>query len=217
MTRLSQTRLLITAGATQEPIDSVRFFGNRSSGLLGCQIALAAAITGIETTLLLSESASFPTSHPRLHIHRFSTTRDLEAKLNQYFPSHTTLIMAAAVSDFTPKGGAKEEKIPRGATMQLELVATKDLVAELSKTKRADQRIIAFALGNSDTLEHIAKQKLECKNVDAIVANPLETMDASTITATLYCKDGRTFAATKNMSKAAFADWLISKLEDICL
>lgn len=217
MTRLSQTRLLITAGATQEPLDSVRFIGNRSSGVVGSQIALAAAISGLETTLLLGESARFPTSHPRLHVHRFSTTRDLEAKLNQYFPSHTMLIMAAAVSDFTPKGGAKEEKIPRGSTMRLELVVTKDLIAELSKNKRADQRIIAFALGDSDTLEQIAKEKLERKNVDAIVANPLETMDASTITATLYCKDGRTFAATKKIPKAAFADWLISKLKDLFL
>ena len=100
--------------------------------------------------------------------------------------------------------------------MTIELVPTTDLVAAAAKSARDDQRIIAFALGDSATLEDVAKEKLQRKCVDAIVANPLQTMDAKSITATIYCKDGNTFSPPANCSKTSFAYWLVEHLDAIC-
>lgn len=216
MFSLMSTRLLITAGATCEPIDAVRYIGNRSSGNLGCQLALAGAIGSYETTLLLAKGSRTPTSHPRMSYQYFTTTRDLDAKLSQHWPSHSVLIMAAAVADFTPRGGSVDKKIARQSGMTLDLVPTHDLVKKASKVARDDQRIIAFALGSPESLEEETRLKLVNKGVDAIVANPLKTMDANKITATVYCKGGKQFCPPPNISKPAFASWLIENLEEIC-
>ena len=204
--------ILITAGATRELLDPVRFIGNHSSGHLGCQLALAAAISGCKTTLLLSGAGESPTCHPRLKTHRFTTTRDLESLIHQHWPSHSILIMAAAVADFTPKGGSQDSKIPRGNTMSLSLVPTADLVAIAAKSARDDQKVIAFALGEHDTFEEEAKEKLKRKGVDAIVANPLRTMNAKNITATIFTKDGKSWSPPSECSKTEFASWLVENL-----
>ncbi|MDP7009534.1 MAG: phosphopantothenoylcysteine decarboxylase [Phycisphaerales bacterium] len=210
------TTILITAGATREEIDPVRFLGNRSSGLLGCQLALAGAIARYEVTLLLGDGAIEPTSHPRLRTARFSSTRDLESLMHQHWQSHTYLIMAAAVADFTPKGGRNNTKLRRSTTMSLNLVPTNDLVARAAESAREDQRILAFALGEPADLETSAQEKLLRKQVDAIVANPVQTMHADDISASVYCRDGRTFSLNKSVPKSEFAMWLIKNLKDIC-
>ena len=209
--KMSQT-ILITAGATREHLDPVRFIGNRSSGHLGCQLALAAAIHGHNTTLLLSKASETPTTHPRLQTHRFTTTRDLDSLMHQHWPSHSILIMAAAVADFTPKGGCHNEKIGRANALSLALVPTVDLVATAAKNARDDQRIIAFALCDESTLEEVAMEKLERKGVDAIIANPLQTMDSENISATLYSKDGNFWSPPTDCSKTTFAHWLIENI-----
>ncbi len=214
---IMSTTILITAGPTREQIDPVRFIGNRSSGHLGSQLAIASAIAGFHTTLLLGSGCESPNCHPRLQTHTFSSTRDLDALIHQHWPSHQYLIMAAAVADFTPKGGSLQDKLPRQTKLNLELVPTQDIVASASKSARDDQRIIAFALGKPQTLEQVAKEKLERKGVDAIVANPLETMDAENISATVYCKDGRIFSPPRDCKKSAFSLWLIEQITDICL
>ena len=214
-TTMSPT-ILITAGPTWEQIDPVRFIGNRSSGHLGCQLALASVIAGFQTTLLLGSGSESPTSHPRLQTHTFTSTRDLDALIHQHWSSHQYLIMAAAVADFTPRGGPLDTKQSRCDGMKIDLVPTTDLVASASKNARSDQRIIAFALGENMSLEQVAKDKLHRKGVDAIVANPLQTMDAKSITATIYCKDGNTFSPPANCSKTSFAYWLVEHLDAIC-
>jgi phosphopantothenoylcysteine decarboxylase/phosphopantothenate--cysteine ligase len=206
------SRILITAGSTQEPIDEVRFLGNRSSGKLGALLALAAADSGYEVTLLHGPRSALPSSHPRLHAVPFTSSRDLKAKLDEYWPSHSILIMAAAVSDYTPKGGQVDGKLKRGKSMSLDLVPTEDIVASLSTIAREDQRIIAFALGEPEELNNIAQAKLIRKGVDAIVANPLETMESSKINATVLLKDGSELNPPALCSKAEFSRWLIENL-----
>jgi phosphopantothenoylcysteine decarboxylase/phosphopantothenate--cysteine ligase len=208
-------RLLVTAGATSEPIDEVRYLSNKSSGCLGCLIALQGAIGQHEVTLLHARSSLSPSNHPRLRSIMFSSTRDLSAKLQEHWPSHDVLIMAAAVADFTQRGGQSEGKIRRGDSQTIELAPTDDLVASIARESRSDQRIVAFALDVVDQLETTALQKLQSKKVDAIIANPLETMESSQITATIYCRDGRTIKPPKSMHKADFAVWLIKSLEEI--
>jgi phosphopantothenoylcysteine decarboxylase/phosphopantothenate--cysteine ligase len=215
MSRANPIRLLITAGATQEHIDGVRFIGNRSSGQLGATLALFSAIRGYEVTLLLGANSVKQTAHPRLITVPFSSTRDLQAKLLELWPTHRILIMAAAVADFTPKSGQIEGKIRRGESPQLDLIPTEDLVSGLASNAREDQRILAFALEHTDNLPASALEKLERKKVDAIVANPLATMDANTISAEIYCKDGRRLAPAPDLQKPEFANWLIEHLDEI--
>lgn len=215
MNATNPSRILITAGATHEPMDCVRFISNRSSGQLGVLLGLAAAKYGHDVTLLLGPDSVTPTSHPRLITIPFTSARDVSAKLHEVWPSHGILIMAAAVADFTPKGGQTDGKFRRGDPVSLELTPTKDIVAGLAKEARADQHVICFALEESEVLEEAAIEKMKRKKVDAIVANPLETMDAKTITAQIFCNDGRRLSPPKNIPKSHFATWLIEHLDDI--
>jgi phosphopantothenoylcysteine decarboxylase/phosphopantothenate--cysteine ligase len=208
-------RIVVTAGATHEPIDEVRFLGNHSSGKLGTLIAFAAADYGHDVTLLHSSHLTSLPVHPRLNSIPFTSLRDLAAKLDELWPSHSILIMTAAVSDYTPRGGQKHGKLNRNDGMSLELIPTDDLVASLAKRSREDQRIIAFALEESDGLEDAARAKLKRKQVDAIVANPLETMNSASIQATVLLKDGTTISPPDKCLKAQFAVWLIENLESI--
>jgi len=213
-------RLLITAGPTQEPIDDVRFIGNRSSGRLGAALADAAAESGWDVTLLLGPGAVEP-SHTALSLVRFQTTADLQAALAEHAPRCDALVMAAAVADYTPVQGQHpgedaSGKIKRTAgEITLRLKSTPDLIAEQAKTKRDDQLYVAFALEPRDRLLDSARSKLERKNVDAIVANPLETMDADSIEAILLTPDGVHDQTAGAIPKTDFAPWLLGKIAEL--
>ena len=204
-------RILITAGPTWEPIDSVRFIGNRSSGQMGVSLAEAAVEAGHDVTLLLGKGASAgASSGNRLNVERFESTADLSAAIDQYFPSHDLLVMAAAVADYRP-AKVHDGKLSRANRLELSLEPTPDLVAGVAATKRADQRVVAFALEPADQLTERARAKMTRKGVDAIVANPLETMDATSVDGHLLFADGR-LESPGAMSKPAFAKWLIAAI-----
>lgn len=202
-------RILITAGPTHEPIDAVRYLANRSSGKLGVALAQAALEAGWEVALLLGPVSLHPPAG--VATERFTTTADLQRLLADYFPLCDVLVMAAAVADYRPASysDTKRPRTERGLTLSLE--ATPDLVAACAAGKRPDQKIVAFALENSDLLEQRAGEKLRRKGVDAIVANSLKTMSAEDIEATLLLADGQKICPGP-LSKSAFARWLIAWL-----
>ncbi len=203
--------VLVTAGPTEEPIDAVRFIGNRSSGKLGCAIANAFAELGSETTLLLGPVGIAPVIDPRVRTKRFRTAQELSDLMRFEWPAHELLIMAAAVADFRPVA-QREGKLKRSdGAMQLELQPVPDLVAGLSDITRSDQRRIAFALESREEMLDAASRKLRAKGVDAIVANPLETMESSGIDATLLWSSGE-IAAPGWLTKQAFSHWLVRQL-----
>lgn len=200
-------RILITAGPTYEPIDAVRFIGNRSSGKLGIALAREAHTRGMDVTLLLGPVSTESPTGPA--VHRFRTTAELQSLLREHGSRAEIVIMAAAVADYRPKSVQAEGKIKRAAAgLTLELEATPDLLAELGANRRPGQRLIGFALEPRERLVESAKNKLERKRVDAIVANELETMDAETIRATVFTKD-RSIDTPGMMHKDAFAPWLL--------
>ena len=214
-------RVLITAGPTHEPIDAVRYIANRSSGRMGLAIAAESVRRGNRTTLLLGpvpERETWPEEDSQHSTVRFRTTADLQRALAKTWPDHDVLIMAAAVADYRPRrgddasdsGGGKLRRRSEGLTLDLE--ATPDLVAGLEPTTRDDQTIVGFALEPAEGLLEAARRKLERKGLDAIVANPLETMDAETVTATLVWKDGREDPAPAGLAKSAFAAWLLERV-----
>lgn len=174
-------RILITAGPTHEPIDDVRYLANRSSGRMGVALAEAARAVNWDTTLLLGPVALPPPSD--VAVFRFETAADLQSLLDEHFPRCDVLIMAAAVADYRPIR-ADGAKLPRtNKNLALELEPTPDLVARCAAAKRPDQFIIGFALEEAASLEQRARDKLKRKGLDAIVANPLETMGAIEIQA----------------------------------
>lgn len=179
-------RILITAGPTQEPIDAVRYIGNRSSGKMGAALAAAARRAGHAVTLILGPViVDFPDDLPRINV--VTSQQMLDAVLEN-FVRHDLLIMAAAVSDFRPKS-ANPGKLPRTGTRALELEATADIVAEVGKIKRADQRTVGFSLEAQPDLAR-TRQKLIDKHLDLIIYNPTETIGSDTIAATLFWADG---------------------------
>lgn len=211
----SPGRLLITTGPTHEPIDAVRYIGNRSSGTLGVALADAAARRGGTVTLLLGPTHLEPTN-PTVRVLRFQTTADLEALLAAEWPAHDTLIMSAAVADYRPRAIASpHEKLRRSAgPLTLELESTPDLLAQCSGNRRPGQTLVGFALEPQARLADSARDKLARKGVDLIVANPLETMESPIISATLFYKDGTETPAPPGLPKSRFADWLLDRLAD---
>jgi phosphopantothenoylcysteine decarboxylase/phosphopantothenate--cysteine ligase len=208
--------VLITAGPTHEPIDAVRYIGNRSSGQMGLALAKATVERGWSTALLLGPTALSPAEHSLLTTFRFRTTADLAELLQRHWPQHDLLFMAAAVADFRPIASATESKLNRSAgPVSLSLEPTPDLLASLSQSTRPDQVRIGFALESADKLEASARSKLLSKHLDAIVANPLETMDSPQISGTLLLADGTALVAPQSMPKAAFAQWLVQNIEPI--
>ena len=207
-------RILVTAGPTHEPIDAVRYLANRSSGRMGCALAAEAASRGHSTTLLLGPGPLPPPEGTCLQTERFRTTADLEAALGRLWPDHDVLLMAAAVADYRPRHGSSEGKLRRqGETLHLELEPTPDLLAGLAAVTRHDQTLVAFALEPADGLVDAARAKLARKGAAAIVANPLETMDAENVTATLVLAHGTTVEAPADLPKAEFARWLLDWVE----
>jgi phosphopantothenoylcysteine decarboxylase / phosphopantothenate---cysteine ligase len=210
-------RLLITAGPTHEPIDAVRYLGNRSSGRLGIALADHAAAGGWLVTLLLGPTHLTPTDS-RVQTVRFRTTADLQALLAEHLPRCDMLVMAAAVADYRPKpaGPAHAGKLRRGdTTLTLELEPTPDLLAECSRRRSqggGGQTLVGFALEPRERLMESARSKLARKGLDFIVANPLETMDAPDIEATLLGADGSVRTTDGRITKDAFASWLLAAL-----
>lgn len=205
--------MLITAGPTYEAIDSVRYIANRSSGRMGIELAAAARDAGWDVTLLLGPATLSPPEGCR--VLRFESTADLDRLLSENFESCDTLVMAAAVADYRP-AAASAGKLPRGGKLVLELVATPDLVAACARRRRPGQRVIGFALESPELLASRAAEKLARKGLDAIVANPLESMGAGTIAPWILLPDGRRIEPAGPgggaMSKSGFAAWLIGWL-----
>ena len=208
-------RLLVTAGPTRQPLDAVRFLSNRSSGAMGVAIAKAGAEAGWETTLLLGP-IDRPAPRPRenLSVDRFETFDDLADLLDRHFPDCDTLIMAAAVGDYRllpdQPMPAKLPRDPAGLTLRLS--PTPDLVAAAAGRKRADQFVIAFSLESPDTLAERAAGKLQKKTVDAIIANPLDTLGSDSIDPVLLTADGSRYR-TGPLTKVLFARRLIAWLD----
>jgi phosphopantothenoylcysteine decarboxylase/phosphopantothenate--cysteine ligase len=199
-------KILITAGPTYEPIDPVRFIGNRSSGNMGAALATAASAGGHDVTLLLGPvAAPMPANIRRIDV--FSSREMFDAVMNE-FPRHDLLIMAAAVSDYRP-ASVSQKKFERGGMLTIELEATEDILAAAGRIKRPDQRTIGFSLVRRGDIAR-SRKKLQRKSADLIVYNPLDTMSSTTIESILLYPDGRA-EELSSQPKRDFADILLAR------
>jgi phosphopantothenoylcysteine decarboxylase / phosphopantothenate---cysteine ligase len=163
------TRVLVTAGGTREPIDSVRFISNRSSGRMGLALAAAAAARGAQVTLVAANVALAPP--PGVRVVPVSTAAELGAACEREFEACDVLLMAAAVADFRPVNPADHKLKKDAGPPTIELEPTVDVISALAATRRSDQVIIGFAAEHGDHALAYARAKRERKRVDAIVVN----------------------------------------------
>lgn len=169
-------RVLITAGPTYEKIDPVRFIGNYSSGKMGYALAEECAKRGWEVELI-SGPTKLEVKHPNIRRTDVESAAEMYEATTALFPSCNAAIMCAAVADFTVDAVAAE-KIKRGESgLELNLVPTRDIAAALGAQKRADQRLVGFALETVNELAH-AQEKLRRKQLDFIVLNSLNDAGA---------------------------------------
>lgn len=167
-------RILVTGGGTREPIDPVRYIGNRSSGRQAVALAEAALARGAAVTLIAAHLEVAPPAQAR--VIEVSSTEDLGAALAREAPQHDVVIMAAAVADFRPQA-VSETKLKKdlvGPTPQIELIQNPDLLVTLAQSARDDQFVIGFAAETSAdnaTLRELGKLKLARKGCDALVVN----------------------------------------------
>lgn len=170
-------RVLINAGPTYEKIDDVRFIANYSSGKMGFALAEAAAKLGAEV-VLVAGPVNLECSKS---IYRVNVTNaaEMHAEMMKYCSEAKVMILAAAVADFTPKVkfDGKIKKTQDSDTMILELVKTKDILADLGKSKTSEQKLIGFALEADNMIEN-AKDKMQRKNCDMIIANKANVKDS---------------------------------------
>jgi phosphopantothenoylcysteine decarboxylase/phosphopantothenate--cysteine ligase len=174
---LDGLRVLVTAGGTREPIDSVRFIGNRSSGRMGLALAEEAARRGADVTLLAA-NVTIPAPQG-IETVAVETTAQLDEAVRTRFPDADVLIMAAAPADFRPTAvtDGKLAREPAGDGISLDLEPTADIVAGVAAGRRPDQTVVGFAAEHGDGAVERGRAKLARKGLDAVVVNDISRAD----------------------------------------
>ncbi|HEY2586345.1 MAG TPA: phosphopantothenoylcysteine decarboxylase [Tepidisphaeraceae bacterium] len=204
-------KVLITAGPTREPIDAVRYIGNRSSGRMGAAIASAATTAGHAVTLILGPvSVPMPAVDRRIDV---ETASQMHLAVLGEFPAHDLLIMAAAVADYRPKHVHAKKLARTGGTHTIECEPTEDILAAAGVTKQPDQRTVGFSLEMAGNLAR-AREKLVRKRLDLIVYNPTQTMGSDDVESVLLWADGRT-ENLASRSKAEFGEVLVNRASEL--
>jgi phosphopantothenoylcysteine decarboxylase/phosphopantothenate--cysteine ligase len=169
-------KVLVTAGGTREPIDSVRFVGNRSSGRMGFALADEAAALGAEVTVIAANVGLART--PRVHYVDVATAAELQQACEAHFARVDVLLMAAAVADYRPATPA-DTKLKKEACEELvvALERTPDILSALAAIRRPDQTVVGFAAEHGEGALAHGRDKLARKGLDAVVVNDIARAD----------------------------------------
>jgi phosphopantothenoylcysteine decarboxylase / phosphopantothenate---cysteine ligase len=169
-------RVLVTAGGTREPIDSVRYIGNRSSGRMGFALAREASRRGADVTLIAANTTLEAPS--RVRVVGVETAAGLKEACEREFDACDVLLMAAAVADFRPTAPAAHKlKKDTGPPRAIEIEPTDDVLGALAGRRRQGQVIVGFAAEHGDGALDYGRGKLERKGLDAIVVNDISRAD----------------------------------------
>ena len=173
---LDGLRVLVTAGGTREPIDAVRYVGNRSSGRMGLGLAKEAARRGAEVTVIAA-NVDLPRP-PGVEFVEVETASELLDATRAAFRSADVLLMAAAVADFRPRAPERSKIAKAGREdLSIELERTEDVLAVLARDRSPDQTVVGFAAEHGEGGAARARDKLERKALDAIVLNDIADSD----------------------------------------
>jgi phosphopantothenoylcysteine decarboxylase/phosphopantothenate--cysteine ligase len=211
---LAGRRVLVTAGGTREPIDPVRYVGNRSSGKMGHAIAAAARRRGAHVVLVTTSARPVSAG---ISVVEVETAEQMREAVLAISDDCDVVVMAAAVADFRPKAAASEKLKKGDGVPEILLEATVDILAELGARKRGDQVIVGFAAETERVEEHAAS-KLATKHVDLMVANDVSAADSGFEVDTnraIVLDAAGSVEALPLLSKDALADWLLERIAGV--
>ena len=172
---LTGKRVLVTAGATRESIDPVRFITNHSSGKMGVALARAAMLRGAQVTLV---AAHMEASQPMfVEVVPVKNAQDMFEAVTSRAPEMDIIIKAAAVSDYTPAAVADSKMKKKDGELSIELKRTRDILKHLGANKKEGQFLCGFSMETDNVIEN-SRKKLTGKNADMICANSLRTAGA---------------------------------------
>ncbi len=207
-------RVLVTAGGTREPIDSVRFIGNRSSGRMGFALAHRAAGRGAQVTVVAANVSLTPP--PGVQVVNVETAQELAAACERAFEESDVLLMAAAVADFRPRRPLVRKLRKEAGVPAIELEATEDVLSVLSERRRPQQVLVGFAAEHGDGALRSGQGKLERKGLDAIVINDISEpgigFDAIDNAVTIVTADGEQRRLTR-ADKGQIADGVLEAVQ----
>ena len=204
---LAGERLLITVGATREEIDPVRFISNRSSGRMGFALAEAALKRGAEVTLVAGITTVSPP--PGARVVRALSAEEMSQAVAQQMANHSVFVGAAAIADYRPAQRA-EQKIKKSQDhITLTLERTPDVLSQVAASRVNGMLVVGFAAETENVVEN-AKEKLQRKKLDAIVANDVSRndsgFDSATNAITIITRDGDEAIELPLLSKREAAD-----------
>lgn len=211
----SGKKVLVTAGATRESIDPVRYITNHSSGKMGYAIAKAAMLRGADVTLISGVTSLSPV--PFVKTVDVVSAQDMFEAVTEFADENDIIIKSAAVADFSPSD-IKDNKIKKSeGNLVIELEKTNDILKHIGQNKRANQIICGFSMETENMIEN-SKQKLERKNLDMIVCNNLKDEGAG-----FQCDTNKVTIITKDsveplalMSKGEVAEEILNRIADLC-
>ncbi|GAA0495234.1 bifunctional phosphopantothenoylcysteine decarboxylase/phosphopantothenate--cysteine ligase CoaBC [Salinibacillus aidingensis] len=206
--------ILVTAGPTRESIDPVRFFTNHSSGKMGYAIAETAAKLGASVTLISGPSnLGVPNGVSRMEV---ESARDMYHEVFRHYDKADIIIKAAAVADYRPKETFDQKMKKQEGSLVIELERTEDILKALGEKKQKHQYLVGFAAETSNVIQY-GREKLERKNLDAIVVNDVSQenagFSADTNEAAFISKTGKQQKLSLN-SKVKIAQQLFSLIEE---
>ena len=210
---LTGKKLLVTAGATRESIDPVRFITNHSSGKMGVALAKAAMLRGAQVTLVAAHMEATPPMF--VEVVPVKNAQDMFDAVTSRAPEMDIIIKAAAVSDYTPATVADSKMKKKDGELSIELKRTQDILKHLGANKREGQFLCGFSMETDNVIEN-SRKKLTSKNADMICANSLRTAGAGfgvdTNIITLITADGET--ELELMSKDAAAHEILNMIRN---
>lgn len=214
--RLNGKRLLVSAGGTQEPIDPVRYIGNRSSGKMGFALAEEAALRGAQVELVAGP-VSLSLERPGIRRTDVVSAAEMAMACKALSPEADAVIMSAAVADYRPAKAASGKLKKAGAALEIALEPTEDILAWMGANKPTKQKLVGFALETDNELANAA-DKLQRKNLDLLVLNSLRDAGAGFGTETnkiTLLAPGKDPHALPLMSKREVARAILDRLEEL--
>ena len=206
---LKDRKILVTAGGTREPIDPVRFIGNRSSGRQGLAIAYEALRSGADVTVVAGDTDDFDLEGAK--VLKVSSANEMLDALKSEMPHHDVLVMAAAVADARVEK-VSDTKIKKDSLQSISLERNPDLLATIAKTRRADQVLVGFAAETSTDFEAIGQEKLRAKGVDFLYVTNVSggAVFGEDVTSGALLTQERTITRYDRASKFTMAKDLVS-------
>jgi phosphopantothenoylcysteine decarboxylase / phosphopantothenate---cysteine ligase len=207
-------RVLVTAGGTREPIDAVRYVGNRSSGRMGYALAAQAAARGADVTVIAANVA-LP-SPPGVEVEEVGTAAELKEACDRRFEHCDVLLMAAAVADFRPAAPAESKLKKDAGAPTIELEPTEDVLAGLGTHRRPGQILVGFAAEHGEAAVEYGRGKLHRKGLDAVVVNDVSGpgigFDAADNEVTILTRDGK-LTRVERVRKEEVARRILDEIE----